>query len=165
MLIRRFKFLWIITATLLLAACGEPDKPVTKKSSAQQPVKSMVKSVVFQRNNDIAKIVRGGQIFKQNCASCHGDNAQGANNWQKRDAKGKFLPPPLDGTGHAWHHPMAGLKQTIFFGTEKIGGSMPGWQGKLTGAQVDDILAWVQAKWPDELYQAWANNNARSLQK
>jgi len=162
MLLPRFKLLGIVVVPLLLAACGEPETPVTEKSVPRPTVSPMEKSVVFERNKDIGQIIRGGKIFKQNCASCHGDNAQGADNWQKRNTEGKFPPPPLNGTGHAWHHPTAGLKQTIFYGTEKIGGSMPGWKDKLSEAQVEDVLAWFQSKWPDELYQAWAKNDQRS---
>lgn len=150
----------IASVSSLLVACGETDKPVVPTSSSV--VTPVAETVKFERKTDLAKLVRGGQIFKQNCASCHGDNAQGADNWQKRDANGKFLAPPLNGTGHAWHHPMSGLKQTIYFGTERIGGSMPGWKDALTEAQIDDVLFWVQAKWPDELYQVWAKNDLRS---
>ena len=158
-----FKFLWIIAVPLsLLVGCSELEGPVEEKTSSISSISPIDKNIVFERNKDIAQIIRGGQVFKQNCASCHGDNAQGANNWQRRTAEGKFLPPPLNGTGHAWHHPTAGLKQTIFYGTEKIGGSMPGWKDKLSDAQVNDVLAWMQSKWPDELYQAWAKNDQRS---
>lgn len=150
----------VVSLSSLLVACGEADKPVEQQSS--QAVTPLTKPVKFERQTDTAKLVRGGQIFKQNCASCHGDNGQGASNWQKRGVDGKFPPPPLNGSGHTWHHPMSGLKQTIYFGTQKIGGSMPGWNGVLTEAQIDDVLFWIQAKWPDELYQAWANNDLRS---
>jgi len=158
----KYQFLWAVVVPLTLVACSDQEKPDAEKSVAQSSVPTMEKSVVFERNKDIPKIVRGGQLFKQNCASCHGDNAQGAEGWQKRDAQGKLPPPPLNGTGHAWHHPTTGLKQTIFYGTEKLGGSMPGWKDKLTNAEVDEILAWLQAKWPDEVYQAWARNDQRS---
>jgi mono/diheme cytochrome c family protein len=148
--------------SLLLVACGDADKPAAQKSSPGPSVKPKEKVVMYERQFDMSQIVRGGQIFKQNCASCHGDNAEGANDWRKRDAQGKLPAPPLNGTGHAWHHPMRALKQTIYYGTARIGGSMPGWKDKLSEAQVDDILAWLQAKWPDEVYQAWARNDLRS---
>ena len=157
MAILRFKYLWVVAMPITLAACSEQEK-----SAPRAPVSPVEKNIVYERSSDISMIVRGAQLYKQNCASCHGNNAQGADNWQKRDAQGKLPPPPLNGTGHAWHHPMTGLKQTIFFGTENIGGSMPGWKGKLSETQVDEILAWLQSKWPDEVYQAWARNDQRT---
>lgn len=160
---RLFKLSFLIAAlSFLLVACGEADKPAVQPSSSITPLAEPVK---FKRQIDMARLVRGSQIFKQNCASCHGDNAQGEDNWQKRDAKGKSPAPPLNGTGHTWHHPMSGLKQTIYFGTQKIGGSMPGWKDTLSDAQIDDVLFWIQAKWPEELYQSWANNDLRSRNK
>lgn len=160
------KLILILPGLLLLTGCPDPVQPKyeNKPASKQvvEPVAQQEKIVMYERPIDMPQLVRGGQLFKQNCASCHGDNAQGMSGWQKRDAQGKFPPPPLDGTGHSWHHPMAGIKHTIYFGTENNGGSMPGWKDKLTDAQIDDILAWIQAKWPDELYQAWAKNDLRS---
>ena len=105
-------------------------------------------------------IIMGGRVFQQNCAVCHGAQAQGAPNWQRRDANGKFPAPPLNGTAHAWHHPTKVLKRIIRQGTVAQGGNMPAWEGKLTEKEMDAVLAWFQNKWPDELYAAWARRNA-----
>ncbi len=32
---------------------------------------------------------------------------------------------------------------------------MPSWKDKLTDAQIEQIIAWVQSRWPDEIYAAW----------
>jgi hypothetical protein len=32
---------------------------------------------------------------------------------------------------------------------------MPGWEGKLTEQEIDDILVWIKSLWPDEVYDAW----------
>jgi mono/diheme cytochrome c family protein len=60
---------------------------------------------------------------------------------------------------------MAILKRTIRDGTQKIGGSMPAWGDKLTEQDMDDVIAWFQAKWPDELYTAWYRNDQQSRQQ
>jgi mono/diheme cytochrome c family protein len=117
----------------------------------------------IHRSFDFAQLRRGGELFQQNCAVCHGNQAQGAVNWQQRDAEGKFPAPPLNGTGHAWHHPKPVLIDTIKKGTQRIGGSMPPWQGKLSDSDIKDIIAWFQAKWPDELYAAWYRRNQEAL--
>ena len=47
---------------------------------------------------------KGSTLFKQNCSSCHGVNAEGTPDWKKTDSNGKYPPPPLNGSAHAWHH-------------------------------------------------------------
>lgn len=107
------------------------------------------------RDFDFLQMKRGGQLFQQHCAACHGKNAEGTRNWQQRDAAGKLPPPPLNGTAHAWHHPTSVLIDVIQNGTQRIGGNMPPWKDKLSEAQIRDIIAWFQAKWSDEIYAAW----------
>jgi mono/diheme cytochrome c family protein len=109
-----------------------------------------------------AQVARGGEIFRRNCAECHGANAQGAPDWHRRGADGKFPPPPLNGAGHAWHHPPAALKRTIREGTAQLGGSMPAWGDRLSGDEVDAVLAYIVTLWPEELYQAWRRRQAGS---
>jgi mono/diheme cytochrome c family protein len=148
-----------IAIGLLVQACSEPAVPVANKHSVPDTVKT---ESVIHRVRDVAQIARGGKIFQQNCASCHGEQAQGAPNWHTPGADGKYPAPALNGTAHTWHHPMAALKHTINQGTLAIGGNMPGWKDKLTAGEIDDVLAWIQAKWPDEIWQTWAKNDARS---
>ncbi|MDH5180455.1 MAG: cytochrome c [Gammaproteobacteria bacterium] len=107
------------------------------------------------RDFDFQQMQRGGALFQQHCAVCHGTNAEGASNWQKTGPDGKYPPPPLNGTAHAWHHPTSVLIDVIRNGTIRIGGNMPPWKDKLDEAQIRDIIAWFQAKWPDEIYAAW----------
>ena len=111
---------------------------------------------------DPARIARGAEVFRQNCASCHGDRAQGALNWQKPGADGKYPPPPLNGSAHSWHHPFAQLKQTIQEGTLRLGGSMPPWRGKLTDADIEAVILHFQSLWPAEIYQAWIDIDRRA---
>jgi mono/diheme cytochrome c family protein len=140
----------ILISTVMIVACsdeqmGQTDKDVPKSS----PVRKM----------DFAQITRGGKLFQQNCAVCHGKQAEGAANWQQMDANGKFPPPPLNGSAHAWHHPHKVLVDTIKNGTAKLGGNMPAWKDKLSHEQINDIIAWFQSKWSDEIYSAWYENN------
>jgi mono/diheme cytochrome c family protein len=114
-----------------------------------------LKNAVPKRDFDPAVVERGRVLFAQHCASCHGDHAQGAPNWHRPDASGKWPPPPLNGTGHAWHHPRAALVRTIRQGTAATGGNMPAWGGRLPNDDIDAILAWIQQQWPEELYAAW----------
>ena len=110
------------------------------------------------RDTDFAQLTRGGKLFAQHCAQCHGQNAEGAANWRQRLPDGRFPPPPLNGSGHAWHHPEQELKEVIIFGRNQ----MPAWNGKLGRQDVDDLVAWFQSKWPEETYRVWAAANARA---
>lgn len=105
---------------------------------------------------DQADVDKGAATYGQNCASCHGENAEATANWQDADASGNYPPPPLNGTAHAWHHSLDMLKKTILEGGGKIGGVMPGFGGKLSDSEIDAVMAYVQSKWPDEVYAKWA---------
>jgi mono/diheme cytochrome c family protein len=113
------------------------------------------------RTYDFAQITRGRKLYLENCAECHGKNAEGASNWRQKNPEGKYPPPPLNGTGHAWHHPMKALRMTIRDGTQKIGGNMPAWGGKLSEQEIDDIITWFQGEWSDEIWQAWYRHNKK----
>lgn len=108
---------------------------------------------------DQADIDKGATLFKQNCASCHGQNAEGTADWKKTDADGNYPPPPLNGTAHAWHHNKELLKRTILEGGVKLGGVMPGFAGQLSDQDIDAVIAFFQSKWPDKIYQKWAGAN------
>lgn len=98
----------------------------------------------------------GTQLFQQNCISCHGVNAEGTLDWKTTDSNGKYPPPPLNGTAHAWHHDMDTLRGTIREGGIKLGGTMPPFNEILTADEIDAVIAYFQSKWNDELYQKWA---------
>ena len=111
----------------------------------------------IERDIDFKEFTAGQRLFHSNCAACHGSNAEGAKDWRKQDKDGKNPAPPLNGTGHAWHHSNQSLTNTIKNGTVKIGGNMPAWKGKLSDREIKLILIWIKAQWPDELYTAWYN--------
>lgn len=114
-----------------------------------------------KRGVSFAQFARGGKLYQENCATCHGNRAQGMPNWTKRGPDGKYPAPPLNGTGHAWHHAKPALARTIRQGTLKIGGSMPPWGDKLSGNDIDDIIAWIILQWPDEIYDVWSKQSGR----
>ncbi|WP_211331984.1 c-type cytochrome [Inmirania thermothiophila] len=112
--------------------------------------------------SDFARVMRGARVFQQHCAACHGRTAQGSPDWRRRGPDGRFPPPPLDGSGHAWHHPTAVLREVIREGTVKDGGGMPAWKGRLDEGQIDDVIAWIQSRWPEPVYRRWQEIERRS---
>ena len=101
----------------------------------------------------------GAKLFQQNCAVCHGVNAEGTKEWKKTDANGDYPPPPLDGSAHAWHHSIPQLARSIKEGGIKLGGVMPAFDDKLSDQEVLALIAFFQSKWPDEVYKVWHDRN------
>ncbi len=100
------------------------------------------------------EISQGEVLFLQNCASCHGANAEAMAGWQQ--ASGEKSAPPLNGTAHAWHHSPEQLSKTILQGNIQIGGSMPAFKDKISEQDTRHLIAYFQSKWPEDVYQQWA---------
>ena len=141
--------IFLLAMLLLLPGCGQ--EPADRKTA----VATATPPAVAPHGLDPARVARGAEIFKANCAVCHGANAEGAPNWSKKGADGKFPPPPLDASGHGWHHPKSALVQTIREGTLKLGGGMPAWKDKLSDNDIEAVIAWIQARWPEDVYKSW----------
>ena len=67
----------------------------------------------------------------------------------------RFRRPPLDGSAHAWHHPISVLLQVIDLGGESLGGQMPGFGQVLDNEEKLAVIAWFQEFWSDEIYEQW----------
>ena len=102
-----------------------------------------------------AQARNGKAVFDANCAICHGAEAAGTADWRKPLADGRYPAPPLNGTAHGWHHPLANLRQQIKQGGAQFGGWMPALGASLTDEQIDDVIAYFQSLWPDRIYTAW----------
>ena len=108
------------------------------------------------------QVARGGPLYQQHCASCHRPDASGTPDWRTPGPNGKYPPPPLDGSAHTWHHPLFILQRTVRLGGERLGGVMPGFADQLTERDIDAILAWVQSRWSEEIYERWLEISRRS---
>lgn len=144
----------------LLSACGEDNRGSDTNLNLQSPTEE----ISVSREIDMAKVSRGARLYQANCAECHGSEGQGAPNWRERDADGMFPPPPLNGTGHAWHHPKRMLHYVIANGSPGGQGKMPAWGDKLDDEQIDAIIEWFMSQWPDQVYAAWQQMDRRSGQ-
>ncbi len=109
----------------------------------------------MKRNADPALLAQGERIYRQHCAGCHAADASGAPDWRKRDAEGFFPPPPLNGSGHAWHHSTAVLTDLIRHGSPDGKGRMPAWAGKLSAQEIAAVIVWFQSLWSQQVYDAW----------
>ena len=62
----------------------------------------------------------GKKIYANNCASCHGINLEGQQNWMSRLPNGLMPAPPHDKTGHTWHHTDKYLFMVTKYGIEEL---------------------------------------------
>jgi len=141
--LNKFGLLGVIVAINLFACDQKPTAGVSSMPS------------VPPRNFAPEKLALGKKVFEKYCIECHGVNAVGTQNWKKRDSSGKFPPPPLNGSGHAWHHPRSVLKRQIYSGGVENGGSMPAFGDKLNEQEIDSVVDWIQSIWPENVYNAW----------
>lgn len=103
-----------------------------------------------------AQATMGRGVFAENCAVCHGAEAQGAEgDWREKLDDGSFRPPPLDGSAHAWHHPLEILLRVIDYGGVAMGGKMPEFIDVLEQDEKLAAIAYFQSFWSDEIYQQW----------
>lgn len=101
------------------------------------------------------QVEKGKIVFDMNCAICHGAEASGTTDWREPLADGRYPAPPLNGTAHSWHHPQDALRLQIKQGGAQLGGWMPPMRQSLTDEQVDEVIAYFQSLWSDEIYSAW----------
>ena len=108
-------------------------------------------------------IARGKIIYQNNCISCHQVNLVGVENWKELDEDGHRKSPPLNGTGHTWHHDDATLHNIIKYGLVKLvknyQGKMLGYEDRLKDKDIDSVLAYIKSFWPDDIYQHQINLN------
>lgn len=150
---------------LALAGC---EKPVDSGSPTQAAgnAAASAKTVAWVNPDlDPAQIRRGRQVFEANCQECHGAEGKGSpGDWRERRPNGMFPPPPLDDSAHAWHHPTAILKKSILNGSPPGWGDMPPWQGKLSDAEIDDVIVYIKSLWSPEVYRHWSEIEKRALE-
>jgi mono/diheme cytochrome c family protein len=148
---------WLMLALALLAACSkEEDKAVS-------PVPP-----VAVRHFDPDSITRGARLFEENCAQCHGPQAQGHPDWQTPNDGSFAAAPPLNGTGNDWQRSRAELTATIRNGVRRKSDKvdvMPAWKGRLSERDIEDVINWMQSLWSPEVYEAWSKAQAAAAPK
>lgn len=141
---------------LVLTGCDNASQPQnnTVKTSQAAPL-----TPVEPRWYSQSQVSRGYDVFQANCAVCHKPDASGTEDWKELDENGKLPPPPLNGTAHTWHHSLSILQRVVKKGGIPLGGSMPAFEETLSATQIDDVIAWVQSNWSDEIYSHWTKRN------
>lgn len=134
--------LLLLMCAALLAGCGDKAKqPEIQGKGLRQYGPNM--------------LARGERVYQANCAVCHGYGGEARPGWQKAGADGKFPPPPLDDNGRAWRLNSSQMKSFIRQGSPAGRGNMPAWEGKLSDAEIDDVVAYTTSLWSDAVYLQW----------
>lgn len=147
-----------------IAACDKPAEPASDATvSASVPAhKAATMPDTWLKPEQVE---RGRLVYEKHCLECHGAQGKGQpGDWRVKQANGMYPPPPLDDSAHAWHHPTAVLKQRIREGSPPGVGDMPAWQGKLTEAEIDDVVVYVKSLWSPEVFRHWIEIEMRSMQ-
>lgn len=133
-------FLWVFLLAVL--ACQKQSPPTSVSTFSGPDIK---------REFNPAQIKQGADLFVRHCARCHGAQGEGAADWRKPGKDGKYPPPPLNGSGHEWHHPSIVLRDVILNGRD----NMPAWKNILNSEEINAVIAYFQSLWPDGVYSAW----------
>jgi len=142
---------------LILIACGAAASSETPATRSMTPTPTLPPLPTL----DSDEVALGRQVYLEQCAACHGQNAEGQPNWQQPDANGNMPAPPHDDSGHAWHHGDGVLYEIIRDGSRdplKPPGSpltMPAFGDKLSDAEIGAVIAYFKSLWSEEsrLYQ------------
>ena len=106
-------------------------------------------------------IVKGKIAYENNCVSCHMIDLAGAKNWKGVDEDGHRKAPPLNGTGHTWHHDDETLHAIIKYGLSNLvknyEGKMIGFKENLSDKDIDNVLAYIKSYWPKDKYEHQIN--------
>lgn len=138
----------MVLVALLIGACGK-EKPETSIATES--------GSTHDRRFSSESLMRGARLYQQHCAQCHGPEAQGHPDW--RDPK-LVVAPPLNGTGNEWKRQKQDIFAVIKNGAKRGGiPVMPGWNGRLSDREIEDIIIWYQALWPADVYERWLKAN------
>jgi len=123
-------------------------------------------SELLQPNNH-SIVSLGKELYELQCASCHGVNLEGQEDWQTRTIEGLLPAPPHDEKGHTWHHPDEVLFKITKFGVAKAANlenyksSMQPYKDILSDEEIIAVLSFIKSSWPAELRSAHDEMNER----
>ena len=148
-LVRLFVIAIALVAAAALAACSGDAQPTPTPAPAA-PVR-------------ISPFVQGEIVYEAHCAICHGENAEGQPAWHVRRADGTAPAPPLNGTGHTWHHGDGTLYKWIITGGSYLEGpeipnfksAMPAFGETLSHDEVVSVITYLKS--------LWGNRQARGI--
>ena len=99
------------------------------------------------------EIAVGRELYAETCASCHGAELEGQDEWKRRLDSGRMPAPPHDETGHTWHHSDQSLFTITKSGLEAVvpgyESDMPAFEGIMDDAEIRAVLVYIKSTWPE----------------
>lgn len=117
---------------------------------------------------DARLVARGEQVYRAQCAACHGARLEGQPNWREPGPDRLLPAPPHDPSGHTWHHPDAQLFAITKYGVARAAqlpdhrSAMPAFEGVLGDDDIAAVLSWIKAQWPEEIRAKHDRINAQA---
>lgn len=106
--------------------------------------------------DDLVVVQAGENVYRAQCASCHGADLEGQADWRSRDANGYLPAPPHDASGHTWHHADDLLFEITKYGPGVVVNDpdykslMPSFEHILTDEEIIAVLSYIKNSWPEE---------------
>lgn len=127
------------------------------KASAVTP--SQVAAVAGSASAPAPPVSDAALIYATNCSGCHGASGQGAVN----------IAPPLAKNAYVVGNPnnvirtvLGGLVGPVKEHGATWNGSMPGWQGTLSNAQIAAVISYIRGSWGNNAKRVTAQEVAAS---
>jgi mono/diheme cytochrome c family protein len=103
--------------------------------------------IVFTQFTTPDAVARGEELYVTYCIACHGVNGVGENPADKyAQNEYGFIAPPMDDTGHAWHHTDEQLIRMILEGSQR-NPRMAAWKHGLTEDDANDLVEYIKSLW------------------
>ena len=124
--------------------------------TAESIAESITVNSIVLSSDDLAL---GKIVYAENCASCHGENLEGQENWKEQNEDGTFKAPPHDEDGHTWHHNDEYLLDRIRYGVQELDPSMqaqsnmPAYSETLSDEEIDAVLGYIKSTWPTSIQE------------
>ena len=161
----RRKVTWSVKGIAMMGAIVTLGALLWMFSPMSQPTTNPAHVALTPDDKDVVRI--GQSVYAAQCASCHGANLKGQQNWRSRLPNGMLPAPPHDATGHTWHHNDAYLFGITKYGVETLIGkpyanAMPAYEDIIPDADIIAALSYIKSTWPktiqqrhDQLNQQW----------
>ncbi len=112
----------------------------------------------------------GASLYAAHCASCHGADLEGQQNWRDPLPDGAYPAPPHDASGHTWHHPDSQLFEITKFGGQATAPAgfesrMPAFEEVLSDAEIWAVLEFIKSRWPRKEREAQERVTRRSRKR